>query len=333
MNCRAFHEKYDLYAAEELSASMAGAYEEHLQQCSQCRQWFELQQLIGESLRQAADASLPPKHYFEGLFQRMAPRLTRTSRWQRLRERIVEPFHAFAFSNRIIARLGRTAAICSIGIVIGLAIGPDELIQNWHAAPQSSQPVISKSAEVARNPLDQLNGLLGKASNLMQQAITPRMKSDNAAPTSSAPAIPVINQDPVFQHLDDLKYGFIRDGKFDLLPQLNKMEADLLSSGRISGKATEIPRRQAQLVFEALKAMGNRDVVTVQKCLAEAINCDSRSQWACFASYLLGTLFESTGQSDTAFTFYSDCLDRFPRAYLNEQQLAYIRRQLAEVKR
>ncbi len=323
MNCKRFQEQYDLYAAQELSASASSACEQHLAQCHNCREWTDVQQLVRQALRESAQNSLPPEHYYEGLFQRIAPRLTRLSRWERLRQRIMEPFAALVFSSRLLARASRTLAICAIGVAIGLAIQANGF-QLW-SHPRSTSN-LSRSAELTRISLDQVSAVWSKASNALQQAITPQMDAAQSAPASSSAT--AANYQSEFQNLNDLKYSFVRDGKFDLLPQLNKVESELLASGRISARETANARRQSQLILMALQHLARKNPSQAQTILNQALPLDQTSQWACLGGFLQGVIHEEMGQRAAAIAYYRACVDHFPHTYLNEQQRLYVEKQL-----
>jgi len=150
MNCSRVRNGYEAYVADDLSAARAAQFDEHLARCPACRQWFEIQEAGGEALRALAEASLPPASYFQGLYQRVAPRLERTRRWERVRSAAWTPIQAFFISAAAPARLIRASALCCVGLWLGLSFG-SALLRRETGPVQAGIPIeLSALDEIAR---------------------------------------------------------------------------------------------------------------------------------------------------------------------------------------
>lgn len=327
MNCATFQEHYEQYVRDELSPLRAPEFEEHAANCPPCQQWLEMQQVIGETLRVSAQSNLPADHYFEGLFQRTAPQLLRPNRWGRIRNALLQPFEVLLFSNSMFPKLARMATICAMGIGIGLFMGGDEAISKWVGSSGGrSQTLTSARAEATRGePVDQARAAWSRFSNAMQGLITPKMKSDVvAAPQSrEAELVDLLHEKKVFEQIDLVKYTLIRDGDMDQLPRILKIENDLLNAGQIKDTETWLFRRQCVLVREALNSMASQDAHSALGFLEEVEKLNPSTRWACLAQFVSASLLDQLGQTDRASEKFKSCLERFPREFLNDAQVAH----------
>ena len=335
MNCNAFRNRYESYIADELSVGLAEQFEEHVSQCADCREWFEMQQIAGDVLRQTAEDSLPPEHYFEGLFQRVAPRLVRVKPGERIRQVLTAPFAAIFFSNRLGLRIARAAALCLAGAGIALAITGQDLSFNFGAAKKApsinfnttktfhdSGPSVAAATE--RDAVKDTQQFWREFSNLMQHAITPKMADSQVQPMAPAPAAVSL-----FSQIDSLKFNMIREGSLNELPRVMKLEADLLAVGQITEAESQVARQQCQLVQQALAFRSRGENGQMESALQQVVQLKIDSRWACHAKYLLANLYEAQGQISLAVTLYNDCLANYPADSLNATQQNYARERVA----
>jgi len=336
MNCTTFHKRYDAYAVDELSAGVAQDFEEHASQCQACGDWLEMQQAIGEALRESADSRLPPHHYFEGVFQRIAPRLTRVSRWTRMRQAAVLPFEALFLSNGMFARTVRMVAICLLGVGIGWALGGHRMLASYLNPSTGKIGSRAEAASAAEQQMAEAKRLLQGAARVLSDSIVPRMPEANdqlSQPVAeqNQQLAKVLQEKQVFEQIDLVKFQIIREGNLHQLPPVLKIENDLLSVVQIQSASTWTLRHQCSLVQRALSSATGGDARAAEAFLAEAMRTSPQTRWACLAQYLLATLKDENGDSRQAATLWRGCLEQFPADYLTAAQSAYARSRIEAI--
>lgn len=335
MNCNALRQHYEGYVRDELSARLAEEFEEHVQSCKVCGDWFEMQQLVGQSLREAAQDSLPPEHYFEGLYQRVAPRLTRVDRWARWRRLLAVPFESLAFSNALGVRMTRLAAICAIGVGIGWAVGGHDLMSRFLDGTGGTNAITaegrgSSARADAMRPGDAVNEgreILQRVSQAVRDLAA--QPDTGASETAAAVQIdPMLNDQArkVFRQIDLGKYNAVRDGNPQQLETWMNAERELLAMGQIQQADADTPRTQFHFVQQALILIASEDLYdqsAAEVLLGEVRRLDPETHWACLAQYLLATMHQTQGEQAEARALFHACLENFPPQYLNEAQLRY----------
>ncbi|MCX7013184.1 MAG: zf-HC2 domain-containing protein [Candidatus Sumerlaeota bacterium] len=222
MNCNGVQSRYGAYVADELSATLAAQVEDHLASCAFCREWFEVQEAVGEALRAEADSHLPPRSYFDGLAQRIAPRLRRADRWEKARAALWEPLVSLALSAALPARMARAAAACAVGLWLGVSVGA-------HFVSPGGSPTDARATTMAAAPTEWV------ASPSRRQPAEPAARASKAAKA----AVPITAASlTVDDPLPNAKTAFLVEVAPPRLPEgtgsIDKGIDDAMARGRSS---------------------------------------------------------------------------------------------------